>query len=371
MSENDDSESTAPVDPPKQTPTDQEEAIRAAARAVIRSIIPMPAPHLTAHPLVAKQAKLPTAAIKRVVAMAVSNGIRHRNATTWWAHPVTGKTFCIKVLVASLAAQFPDSGIFVFEPDPTDDEKQEKSPLRTRESRELEFLNSLLIALDFTGRKDSGISGRRMQVARALLALALPSRHLFVIFDEVQGMDNERYLSFKKITNWLENEHDIHLNIISFGQFELKGKRAKIQSGFLSDIEERFIGDLYEFFGIRSEDDAKIPLAACDSASEFPALSGLTYTAYLLPKAHAAGFELESAAKPLFDAFMAASKVRRGESGVAMQYFAGALSELVLILAQRDAPDLKVTAEDCKRAVAATRWARRSPVRTENKGKGV
>lgn len=348
----DDPRSASPDEGPRQDPITAALALRDA--------------NLLQHPLITKHARLPTPAAKKAIELAIRYGRKQRNAVTWWAHPVTGKTSVIALLEAHLAQQFEGCGILFFEPDGEDEEREEKSPKRSAESRQLEFWSQLLEALEFTGKMESTPSRRRMQVSRALLARSLPSRHLFFIIDEAQEMTNERYIWLKKPVNWLTRS-GVQVNFISFAQFEIIKKREEIITRYRSDIDERFIGELYELTGIRSEGDLAMPLEACDANSEFPAGSGYSYTALLAPRAFAAGLRLKSIAPQLWKTFVSKSPLKKGESGIAMEFVAEALSELALLLAQRDSATLTITDEDLSKIVQNSRWLSRKPVQSKSR----
>ena len=71
------------------------------------------AAHWKDHPIVAAKAKLPTPAVLTTIAIIEQAGRRQRESVAFWAHPVTGKTFCIEVLKAELPVSFSGAGVFV------------------------------------------------------------------------------------------------------------------------------------------------------------------------------------------------------------------------------------------------------------------
>jgi hypothetical protein len=315
--------------------------------------------HWAEHPIVTAGATLPTTANLRVLAMIQRAGAKSRKPITFWAHPQYGKSSTLRAARAHVRHVFPGCGVFNYQVTPKDPKDVIR---RTREVRELEFLSDLLIAANLEGRQEPTPSRRRMQLQRALLALSLPARHLFMFFDEAQEFSKDEYCWLKSITNWLA-DNGVRLSIVSFGQVEILEQREKIVSEYRSDLHKRFIGNVYELQGITDAQDMVVPLAACDDGSEFPAGSGLSYTRFLLPLAYANNLRFAALAPAMWAAFLRASPLRRGESSIALEHFADALSELAELLRERDAPDLVISDEDLDAAIAATNFAIREEVR--------
>lgn len=315
--------------------------------------------HWHAHPLVRTDAKLPTNANLNVLAIVQRAGRKQRKPVSFWAHPVTGKSFTIMLIEAYLRQQYPGCGVLKYE---AKGKPERPRSLRADEIREKDFFIDLLAAMSYEGRIEATVPRAREQVQKALLAMSLPARQLFLIFDEAQELSSDEYKWMKTIVNWLAN-NGIQLGIFSFGQYELLEKRDEIAAKFRSDIHARFVGNVYELKGLMSAADFEVPLEACDDASEYPLGSGLTYTAFLFPAAYANGFRLKSLATLLWNAFMKSSPLRPGESGIAMQYFAEVMSELVDILRDRDAPGMAVAEDELMSAIAYTDYVRREPVR--------
>lgn len=315
--------------------------------------------HWYSHPLVRTDAKLPTNANLEVLGIVQRAGRKHRKPVTFWAHPVTGKSFTILLIEAYLRGEYPGCGIFKYE---AKGKPERSRSTRSDDMREKDFFIDLLAAMNYDGRIEATVPRAREQVQKALLAMSLPARHLFLIFDEAQEVSSDEYKWMKTIVNWLAN-NGVQLGIYSFGQYELLEKRDEIAAKFRSDIHARFIGNVYELRGLRNAEDFEVPLEACDEESEYPSGSGLTYTGFLFPRAYANDFRLKALARPMWDAFMTTSPLRKGESGIAMQYFADVMSELVELLRDRDAPDMAVTAADLMQAISYTDYVRREPVR--------
>lgn len=315
--------------------------------------------HWDDHPIVTAGATLPTTSNLHVLALVRRAGTKGRKPITFWAHPQYGKSSTLRAARAYVRNEFPGCGVFSYQITPKDPKDVIR---RSREVRELEFLSDLLIAANLESGHAPTPAHRRMQLQRALLSLSLPARHLFMFFDEAQEFSKDEYGWLKSMTNWL-SDNGVRMTIVSFGQVELLEQREKIISEYRSDLHKRFIGNVYELQGITGPQDMVVPLTACDEGSEYPVGSGLSYTRFLFPLAFANGFRLASLASMLWSAFLRASPLRRGESSLALEHFADALSELAELLRDEDSADLVITGEHLDAAIAATDFAIREEVR--------
>ncbi len=328
--------------------------------------------HWNEHPVVSAKAKLPTTPVQTALAIVLAAGRKHRESVAFWAHPVTGKSFCIEIFKAELPKAFNGAGVFVYEVKPKDEEDEERTrPSQKINAKESLFLRDMLEEMDYEPKIEYTLPGKRRQVRKALLGLAGQARHIFLIFDEAQGLDEQELTILKSIVNFL-TKNDVRVTTVLFGQVELLEQRARIVTRYRSDLDIRFTKALYEFSGIRSWEDLRVALEACDLGSEFPVGSGLSYTQFLFPQAYEAGFRMVSLAKPLWTAFMNVSALRAGESGIAMEYVASALSELVTMLKGADGAQFAIGNAELEQAVKASGYGRRKavrrPVNTSKKG---
>lgn len=330
----------------------------------VSTALALRAAHWNDHPIVAAKAKLPTPAVLTTIAIIEQAGRRQRESVAFWAHPVTGKTFCIEVLKAELPVSFTGAGVFVYEVKPNDRE-DDKTPRQrqTMSARESLLLRDLLEEMEYEARIQHTLPGKRRQVRKALLGIAGPGRHLFFILDEAQGLGEQELQVLKSIINWL-SRNEIRVTTILFGQVELVEQRDRILTQYRSDLDIRFTKSLYEFCAIKSGFDLYTTFEACDTpASEFPVGSHLCYTQFLFPLAFAVGFRMASLAEPMWAAFIRVSPFRKGESGIAMEYVASALSELVAALRNADSHEFSIGEAELEAAVRASGYARRKPVR--------
>jgi hypothetical protein len=330
------------------------------------------AAHWNEHPIVTAKAKLPTTAAKTALAVALAAGRKHRESVAFWAHPVTGKSFCIEIFKVELPKAFGGAGVFVYEVKPKDEEDEGRTrPSQRINAKEALFLRDMLEEMDYEPKIEYTLPGKRRQVRKALLGLAGQARHIFLIFDEAQELEEQELTILKSIVNFL-TKSDVRVTTILFGQVELLEQRARIVTRYRSDLDIRFTKSLYEFPGIKSSEDLRVALEACDVDSEFPVGSGLNYTQFLFPQAYEAGFRMTSLAKPFWAAFMNVSALRTGESGIAMEYVASALSELVTMLKGADGAQFAVGNAELEQAVKASGYGRRKavrrPVNTSKKG---
>lgn len=335
--------------------------------------IEMRSAHWSIHPIVLANAKLPTPAVTFAVSMATAEGMVHRSSVAFWAHPAYGKSFCLEVLRNDLPHIFLGCGIFVYEVKPKSDdtESQPKQKKQKIEWRENILLADILVEMEYEGHIEHNLPKKRAQVKKALYGIAGPARHLFMLLDEAQGLDEDELKIFKTLINYLVKT-GIRVTVVLMGQIELLEQRENISNDYRSDLDIRFTASMYELPGIKSAEDLEATLEACDTASDFPPGSGLTYTQFLFPEACSQGFKLRAIARSMWECFMSTSPIRANESGVAMSYIARALSHYVNLMREHDGPHMQVDPAIIAKAVKAsgyaTRKAVRSPVSMSKKG---
>ena len=323
--------------------------------------------HWDKHPLILAKAKLPTPPNLEALALVKRAGRRHRGSVAFWAHPVTGKSSCIELLKINLPQLFKGAGVFCYEFKGGDDPRHTTEARRARREvvvKETEFLHDVLEEMELDARIEHALPARRRQLRRALMALAGRARHLFIIFDEAENVDQMQMSAFKSQINWLTRS-DYRVTLVLFGQVELLDKRNTIISDYRSDLDVRYTSNIYEMRAIGKDEELEQILAACDDPqiTEFPAGSKLCYTHLLFPQAYENGFRLQRLATPMMAAFRNASSTRRGESGIAMQYIAEALAEYLELTREQDGTGLVVDENKLALAVKACGYAWRKPVK--------
>lgn len=329
----------------------------------LKSLTELRDAHFRSHPLIVANAKLPVPMAHFMIDVVERIGGMQRRSVGLCAPSIYGKTSALRLLMAELAEMFPGCGIFYFEPRPLKKRKtgQEKEEIAAT-ALERRLLEDIVLALGIEGGLFRSAARMRQVIVGELIARSLPARHLFLIFDEAQGFREADLLSLKPIVNALIAA-GIRLCTVCVGQMELLELRNSLRRDWESDLEARFMEQVYVLPGISTREHMTQMLEAADDASEFPAGSGYTYTQLLLPRAFAGGFRLASLARGLLNAFVKSSAIRSDEPGIAAQYVAEALSELFRTLKDRDVKGLVVRKSDLAAAVAATGYSTRKPLK--------
>lgn len=315
------------------------------------------------HPIVAASAVLPTPAVLFVLGVVSRIAKRHRKSVAFWAHPLSGKSSCIETLNAFIAENYPGAGVFNYEAkakSSTKERVRRTTPKRSPQAKEREFLGDLLESMDYEPPVKYELAARRSQVQRALLAMGSGARHLFVIIDEAQELDEQEMTWMKSIINWL-SKRNMRVTVVLFGQVELLATREEVDANFRSDLSHRFTHEVYQFPTIQSVKELKQMLSPCDDPqlSEWPKGSGVCYTQFLFPRAYGQGYRLASSAHAIWKAFTSSSPLRPGESGLSPAYVAAALAELADALKDRDTEDFIVLDTDVRAAVCASGYIKR------------
>jgi len=267
------------------------------------------------HPIIAARAVLPTPAVVSTVAIVCRTARLQRGSCAFWAHPMSGKTSCVRSLEQVLTQQYSGCGVFVYE------------AKKKAVCAEGAFLEDILSTMNYEARLQRTLSGKRDQTLRALYAYAAPRGHLFFVIDEAQEISELELCWLKTIINWLVRR-DCRVTVVMFGQQELLILRKTLMTNARSDLDVRYTSELYEFENIRNAEDLSVAFAACDENSEFPAGSGCSYTHFLWPLAFAGGFRLASQAKTAWAAFVKASVNTHCKQGICMRWVALVLAEL-------------------------------------------
>lgn len=298
------------------------------------------------HPIIAARAVLPTPAVVSTVAIVCRTARLQRGSCAFWAHPMSGKTSCVRSLEQVLAQQFPGCGVFVYE------------AKKKAVCAEGPFLEDILSTMNYQVKLQRSLSGKRDQALRALYAYAAPRGHLFFIVDEAQDINELELCWLKAIINWLVRR-DCRVTVVMFGQQELLALRRTLMTKARSDLDVRYTSELYEFENIRNADDLSITFAACDENSEFPASSGCSYSRFLWPQAFAHGFRLAAQAKTAWKAFVKASPNTRCKQGICMRWIALVLAELAHATKDEDRATFGVDEAMWTAAIAASGYVDR------------
>ncbi len=263
------------------------------------------------HPLLMASAVLPTAPIKEVAALVFDRAQRFRSSIAFWAHPLCGKSSCIYALQKLAPMQCPGSAFVIYEPSSKE------------VAAEGALIEDLLSIIDFEPRLLRSLAGKREQLLRALYAMSVAGRHLFLVIDEAQNLHVKELGWLKRIVNWL-NIREVKVTVVLFGQSQLCTMHQRFMAE-MPDLTIRFMAELVEFRSLQDADDLRVVLKSCDDETEYPRGSGWSYTQYLWPTAHANGFRLANCATDLYDAFRSQSAGAVDHEGVSMQWVAETL----------------------------------------------
>ena len=160
------------------------------------------------HPLLMASAVLPTAPVKEVARLVFDRAQRFRSSIAFWAHPLCGKSSCIYALRKLAPVQYPGSAFVIYEPSSKD------------AAAEGALIEDLLSVIDYEPRVLRSLAGKRDQLMRALYALSVAGRHLFLVVDEAQNLHAKDLGWLKRIVNWL-NTHEVKVTVVLFGQSQL------------------------------------------------------------------------------------------------------------------------------------------------------
>lgn len=299
------------------------------------------------HPLLMAAAVLPTAPVKEVARLVFDRAQRFRSSIAFWAHPLCGKSSCIYALEKLAPAQFPGSAFVVYEPSSKE------------VAAEGALIEDLLSIIDYEPRVHRSLAGKRDQLLRALYAMSVSGRHLFLVIDEAQNLHVKDLGWLKRVVNWL-NVHEIKVTVVLFGQSQLCTMHQRFMAE-MPDLTIRFMAELIEFRSLQDAADLRVVLKSCDEETEYPRGSGWSYTQYLWPCAHANGFRLANCASELYEAFRAQSAGTVDHEGISMQWVAEALMLVGQENEGADAEALRIPRVTWERAILDSGYRSRTP----------
>ncbi|WP_164170979.1 ATP-binding protein [Stenotrophomonas maltophilia] len=299
------------------------------------------------HPLLMAAAILPTAPVKEVARLVFDRAQRFRSSIAFWAHPLCGKSSCISALEKLAPTQYPGAAFVIYEPSSKD------------VAAEGALIEDMLSAIDFEPRALRSLAGKRDQLLRALYAMSVAGRHLFLVIDEAQNLHVKDLGWLKRMVNWL-NTHEVKVTVVLFGQSQLCTMHQRFMAE-MPDLTIRFMAELVEFRSLQDAADLHVVLKSCDDETEYPRGSGWSYTQYLWPNAHANGFRLARSATDLYDAFRSQSGGAVDQEGISMQWVAEALMLVGQDSEGSDAEGMNISREVWERAIVDSGYRSRTP----------
>lgn len=134
-------------------------------------------------------------------------------------------------------------------------------------------------------------------------------RFLVMVIDEAQGMSQREWLWLVELHSQLDRQR-IRLCVISVASLQFFDEAITMALSGGAHVAARFMLATKPFEGIRSEPELAYVMAGYDSGSEWPAGSGLSFTASLAPVPWAQGFRLADSATALMRAMTDCLPVR-------------------------------------------------------------
>jgi hypothetical protein len=291
------------------------------------------------HPIITESAILPTRAVQNALSHVLDISRKARASIALVAAPLSGKTYCIRMIKIKALKDIPGCGVLMLEA------VEDTQPAEGR------LLTQILKTLGYTHKIESALAGKREQVRRALIALAGSAKHLFILLDEAQEFCNKEFAWLKAVINSLAKA-GIKVTTVLFGQTELTKRRDELFREGRSDLGVRFMKQLIEFKRCGTLEDIKTILAAVDEKSEFPLRSKWTYTQLLFPRAFANGFRLSKIADNLWALFGKVIPPQLLAEGLSMEFIAATLAQICIVSKKLDSADFKLTDELLEKAIS-------------------
>jgi len=281
------------------------------------------------HPIICEAAVLPTASVQNAVGAILNGSRKARFSHAFWADPCTGKSSCLDAIANHIDSEHPQCGVLRYEA---------MADERTAEGR---LLEDMLLQMELGGRIVHSLAGKRDQLTRALLALAGADMHVFILVDEAQELYLRELNWLKAVINKLVKKR-VKVTTVLMGQSQLLDRVDELKKAGRRDLIERFFKRFIEFKGCGTVGDFSTICEAVDIKSEYPEGSGWTYTQFLFPQAHAAGFRLQSQALVLWEHLIASLSAAEVERGIAMEAIAGYLAQLCLLHKDKDGAGMEL-----------------------------
>lgn len=176
-----------------------------------------------------------------------------------------------------------------------------------------------------------------------------------LLLDEFHYLRNYDLHLLGNIFNVLDRKN-ITMTVVSFGMPKVKGLRNETKAKKDFQLIARFMSDLIEFPGCRSISELKIVLETFDKKSEYPPLSGISYTQGLIPLAFANGLRLSHYANILWKS-LNQSAVGAYKNNLPLEHLFLTLLYLLRFCAKNDSEKLIVTADIIEEAVSLSKIA--------------
>lgn len=148
----------------------------------------------------------------------------------------------------------------------------------------------------------SPLDRQHMLIERwAELAAQGGGRFLVLVIDEAQGMTQREWMWLVELHSLLEKER-LRLCVFSVASLQLFDEPVGMAMSGGAHVAARFMLAAEPFHGVRDAQELAFVMSGYDTGTEWPAGSGLSFTAGLAPRAWADGFRMADHAPGLLQA---------------------------------------------------------------------
>lgn len=292
------------------------------------------------HPLITDTAQIITHQMVRVLGLCLDRIAVRRSAVLFEGEPRVGKSRCSEFIAEQLKARLPNTLVMLH-------------VARYREPRRRESVLSELCSTEKIKPVPRGVDYLEHLLAYIESRLAeVAGSQCILIVDEIQHWRANDFQLLADLHNYLQAK-SIHPTLIGFAQSEIYGKVEGFRAVNSYQIIARFFPEIIPFQGCRNSDDLASILRACDEGSEFPSGSGVSYTAYFVPKAFAIGFRLCSLTDIFWISLCESAKGKYAKN-IPMQHVRESIIDLLLMVAPHDSALLEVDSKLVSEAVRRT-----------------
>lgn len=128
-------------------------------------------------------------------------------------------------------------------------------------------------------------------------------RFLVLVIDEAQGMTQREWLWLVELHSLLEKQR-IRLCVFSIASLQFFDEPVGMALAGGAHVAARFMLDAEPFHGVRDAGELAYVMRGYDDGSEWPAGSGISFTAGLAPRPWAGGFRMADCAPELMQAML-------------------------------------------------------------------
>ncbi|MGX4644212.1 ATP-binding protein [Massilia sp. SYSU DXS3249] len=300
---------------------------------------------LGSHPVVGDRAYLPTPPIRRAY-LEISEAVAERDSgISFVAFSRFGKTFAISVLADQLAAGFPAVPVLCV---------NAKGHARYTEAT---FYSELLEGCTRTpasgGNSKAGLLRSKLIRFLWTLAESRGSDRIVLFVDEAQNWNESELTALRDISNDLALFARVLLLVHSFGAPSMVNLRSALLQAGRTDLVGRFMVRQYEFQGIGSVSDLIEILKCYDDAtiSEYPASSGVSYSAFFMPLAFRDNWRLEKDAGLIWECFQKAARAHGGFKQIGMKWVASSIRRFLMAQSEFDRAGFRSEEKMWERAI--------------------